>query len=438
MGIVSKIKLSNAMYDYYEYMIAKMQEIERRKLPKRYRKQQEEQDNEDKKMYLKSISMRKLSETAQYSKQYFKREYNRGSINEDEYYDIEDRLKSLEKRVKDNIKVQAPKGTAKECENRAKDTKHKKVNIKGIIAVVVCASMIAGGAIYIHSRNKENEKKQEEHLKKLQDEERLDEAKKVLEDKQYSVYELAAEAKSQQNSSYLIDEVSKVFSDEFNNRTGANISEVTIVEEKIVIGRNSTTGEIVHADRNLLYYINQGFETSIENRYLVFAGDAIGEDGKFIENNFLGECTEDGELFTDSKSLRKEASEILSEMAQTSQIEYTKYDGTIAKSDSMLKSSFDFKEGSTYGDSDADLGDKIASYNASANQYYENNGINLKREYGNKLVTDVNGNVITYIYEFESDEHKQKVKQALETIKNIEKEQAIDVALENDDSGWEL
>lgn len=422
MRVVSKMKLANAVYDYYKYMISAKQQIERRKLPREYREEQKKQDEEDLKEYLKSISMRKLSEKAKYSKQYFEKEYDKGNISDREYELILGNLEKLEKRVKDNMKVKAPKGTAKKYQEENVGASNKKRSIAGIAIGAICVAIIVSGGAYhyIDKKNKEEEKQEEQ--RRALEKAKLEDAKKVLEDKKYSVYELAKEAKAEENSSYLIDEVSKVFIDEFNNKTGRNIEDVTIVKQKILVGRNHE-GKIVHATKNLKSYIDQGFSTGEENRYLIFNGEAIGEDGMFIEENFLGECTESGEFFTDSIALSKEASQELIDMIK------------------MLRSSFSFKDSIMEGSSEDTLKNEISRYYELANEYYEKIGIKdkLKREAGNELITDENGNVITYVYEYESDEHKQEVEKAKEIIKQMQINERIDQQMKTPSAdGWEL
>lgn len=421
MGIVGKMRLSAAVYDYYKYMVSKKQEIERRKLPtRREREEQKRIDETDLENYLKSISMKKLSEKAQDSERYFEREYRRGNISGREYADILGNLEGLEKRVKDNIKLNAHKSSAKKCKEKSEKTTHKKRKIVGIAALVMCASIIVGGGAY-YINKKDKEKKQEEQNRALE-RTKLEDAKNVLEDKTFNVSEFAKEAKEAQNSSYLIDEVSKVFIDEFNNKTGRNIENVTIIRQEILVGRNNE-GKIVHAAKNLNSYIEQGFSTEKENRYLVFDGEAIGEDGMFIEENFLGECTGSGEFFTDSIALSNEASQELGDMI------------------GMLRLSFNFKDSIINGASEDILKNEISSYYESANEYYKEKGIEdkLKREAGNKLIIDENGSVITYVYEYESEEHKEEVRKAKETIEEIKRLKKIDEQLETpNDDGWEL
>lgn len=435
--MISRFKRYSAEYDYYEYIISKKQEIERRKLPKSQRTRQERRDKEYLKKYMEKIPRRKLLEIGENSREYFIKEYNTGHIHGEELDDILADLDRLDDRLRKNIKLQAKKGTAEKASQ--KGTKKSKLNIRRTATTIAVAAMIAtAGGIAIHNHIQEERAQQQQQQEEIDRQIDLQNAQEVLEDKTYSVYDMAESAMKKEDGMYLIDKLKEIFIDQYEEKTGNSVASVSLIRQDIVVGRNRETGEVVHADRNLPRYIAEGFDISTESRYLIFDGDAIGADGKYIQENFLGECLDDGTLFTDSNENDHTASVILSDMAKTSGVKYVSYDGSEAYSESLLEESFEFEKSYRYRGNKISLGNRIAGFYSSASVYYEEQGINLKREYGNRYALDAKDDIITYLYEPETEADKEKVREALKTIDEIEKETSIEQAgIQQEDGGYE-
>lgn len=449
-----------ALNEYLKEIIEITIALDVRQLPKKDRENARNKHKRELKGLIETLSTEKKIHTAKRGISFLEQEYKKGNISPEMYKAIRKDLDACDKRLENSMKLQAKKGSAQNLNtNTTNDEKPKKPkrNIKMgrvAMALIVAGAITAGTirtgySIYQDIKEKKEMEaiKQEEKAKNME----IQEAKRVLADSEKSVYVMAQkaidDAKYQDNSSKkgmeLLDEVKDLYRIQYEEATGEKLSKISIIEEEIVIGRDSETGRIVHAERNLPNYIANGYDISTGNRYMIFRGDAYSEDGKYNQENFIAECTDEGEIFTDSNAISSKGTEILTKMAKSHGADCVVQNGNTINSKSMLESAVDFKRSMNYSVNRYDLGDIMAEFYSQYSQFCEEEGIDFKQDYANKYITNRDGERIACVTKERTPEQQTIIDEAVKTIEDCKKElnkiknkEGIQVSLDED--GWEL
>lgn len=395
MGMISKFKLQLARYRYYEYIIETKQEIARRKLPPKRREMQEKKDKKLLPDMIVKMSKKRRNQVASESKWYFENELAKGNITEGEHEEIIANLEYLENKVEKNVKLRAEKGTAKECQKKLEEEPSKtKRTIKKVLPYILVAGVVVGG-LHVYGEHEIEEALEQLDEEFFENQEEKLEAEKILNDKKSHATDIAETADSYGNDLILINEVKDIYTKQYKKETGEDLGELKILKNKSITGKNTQTGEYVHAANNLPYYVSlDEYEINYEGKRYVVLADGIP----------VGECTEDGEIYSDSTGVSYIGSKILVGMVENG----------------MLEDAISLSETMQYTHTSNDLVSTIESFYENMQEYCDKNGINNPQKYGNTYIHNREGEIIACIpQDIDEKEIEEALKIVEKTTKNM-------------------
>lgn len=435
----SNKRLNHAVDEYLNEIIDITAELQE----SRSKRRNDEEEIEEMKAQVKRLPLKKKVQIADRGVNFLDSEYKNGNISFMEHKTIQSDLKKYEKKIEESLELHAKKGTANRAnqvnqrkeEPKKNNKKKKNLRKRAAAALLVVMVGIGGAATVQHHHNEQiRQEQQQAENKKIHE---LQNAREVLADREHGVTEIGK--KALENLKYgndekskgmeLVNEVKYLFIKQYEEATGEKLSDISIIQDDFIQGRNKATGEVVNAGKDLTGYINKGFDTKQKNRYMIFKGSAYTEDKEYNGDNLIAACTEDGLIFTDSKPSIREGSEILAKMAKSRGAEYLTYNGNVYETDSMLDEAFEFNRYTNYPMNKYEAGNMISAFYSQYDKYCKENGVNMKQEYANDYITNSNGDIIACVTKEKEPEEELKIEEAIETIAKY-KEQSKEIEVE--------